>query len=299
MSTEQKKKPLLNNKVFAAVLWHLDMAFWAICGAIAREGLIVLTGYESWGPLWANVAGCVVMGFHEKFVHDPVYAPKIVTGFCGSLTSFSSLIVSLFLFSTTPQPKWKTDGYGVMAFMAFLITEISCSMASYFFGRHLEIFLRSYKLLIKPNYVYVEYIGAALGLSAWIACLVISITVESNRNWPLLATFAPFGVFLRVHASKLNRPEYRIGTFLVNMVGTVLACIFTILQHPDIGASVLQIQVLKGLIDGFCGSLTTISSFVVELSKLPLPHAYAYGISTFGLGFCFAVLIIGSYDWTR
>ncbi len=43
-----EKRPFLNKKAFAAVPCHVDMAFWAICRAFAREGLIVLTGYEEW-----------------------------------------------------------------------------------------------------------------------------------------------------------------------------------------------------------------------------------------------------------
>lgn len=298
MDPVEKQSPT-HTQAINKIIWHLDLAFWGMCGSIAREGLIALTGYEQWGPLWANVAGCIVMGFHENYIHDPIYAPKVGVGFCGSFTSFSSLIVSLFLYSTTPQPKWRTDGYGVMAFMALLIIEVACSISSLFFGRHLEKLARTYHVLIRPNYATIQYLGAAIGLAAWIACLVIACTVSTDRNWPLIAVFTPFGVYCRFYASKLNRPEYRIGTFTVNMIGTILACIFNILQHPDIGASVLQIQVLKGLSDGFCGSLTTVSSLVLELTNLPLPKAYSYGILSFGLGFCFAVLIIGSFDWTR
>lgn len=298
MALEAKQNGSSWTRSVDSVLWHLDIACWAIGGALARAGLIALTKFEPWGPLWANVAGCVVMGFHERFVHED-YRQMVGVGFCGCLTSFSSLIVTLYLYSTTPTSGWRTYGYGVMAFLSYLIIELGCSISSYYFGRHLERAFAYYKLRLNPDLKILRCFMAALGLASWIAVLVVAITVRSQRHWPLTGVFAPIGVYGRFYAGKLNKPNYRIGTFMVNILGTILACILTIMEHPDIGASPLQVEVLKGLVDGLCGSLTTVSSLVVELTSLPLRHAYLYGFFSFGVAFCFAVIIMGSFYWTR
>ena len=52
-------------------------------------------------------------------------------------------------------------------------------------------------------------------------------------------------------------------------------------------------------VDGPCGCLTTVSTWVLELSDLRRQHAYTYGIVSVAAGLCLLVMEIGSLEWTR
>jgi CrcB protein len=57
--------------------------------------------------------------------------------------------------------------------------------------------------------------------------------------------------------------------------------------------------VLQGIEDGFCGCLTTVSTWVIELTSLRRRNAYRYGAASVGFALCFLVIIMGSLQWTR
>ena len=77
------------------------------------------------------------------------------------------------------------------------------------------------------------------------------------------------------------------------------------IQHASIGASslgggsIVSCQVLQGIMDGFCGCLTTVSTWVLELSDLRRRHAYLYGGVSVIIALCALVIEIGSLQWTR
>ena len=58
-------------------------------------------------------------------------------------------------------------------------------------------------------------------------------------------------------------------------------------------------QVLEGIINRFCGCLTTLSTWVLELTDLRRQHAYTYGSLSVAVGLCMLVIEIGSLKWTH
>lgn len=75
------------------------------------------------------------------------------------------------------------------------------------------------------------------------------------------------------------------------------------LQHVRLGGlaggGVTGTQVLQGVQDGFCGCLTTVSTWVFELKGLKRRHAYRYGSSSVGVSLALLVVIMGTLKWTR
>ena len=69
------------------------------------------------------------------------------------------------------------------------------------------------------------------------------------------------------------------------------------LQQVPLGGRV-GCQVLQGMMDGFCGCLTTVSTWVVELQGLRVRHAYLYGSISVGIGVGLMVIVMGSFLWT-
>jgi fluoride ion exporter CrcB/FEX len=60
----------------------------------------------------------------------------------------------------------------------------------------------------------------------------------------------------------------------------------------------LECSALQGVLDGFCGSLSTVSTFVVELRTLRRRDAYVYGVTSWVVGQVLMVLVLGSWIWS-
>lgn len=341
-------------------------------GIMLRMVIESLTFYPgtpvSTSVLWANVGGSLIMGFlsedkelfrsedvddeiddhaerttrllaHKKTV--PLYI-GMTTGFCGSLTSFSTFIRDVFLalsndlpvpfgpysdaslFATSPAgTSAPNGGFDFMAILAVLFTEIGLPLAGLMLGAHLAIFLTPWTPRLPKWWLQkvVDPLMVPLAGFSWIAfiCLVIllpqeeqNIALWSPELWrsPMLFSlvFAPVGCLSRFSLSlQLNGriASFPLGTFTANVSGVMILGMAYSLQHASIsssalgGGSFIGCGVLEGIMDGFCGCLTTVSTWVLELSDLRRRHAYTYGILSVAVGLCMLVIEIGSLTWTR
>jgi len=119
--------------------------------------------------------------------------------------------------------------------------------------------------------------------------------------------FAPIGCLLRFYASlKLNSlvPSFPLGTFAVNMLGTAIEGMCYDIQHVRVGVmgrvggGMVGCQILQGVQDGFCGCLTTISTWVAEINGLKRKHGWAYAFGSVFGGLCLMVIVMGSVRWS-
>jgi CrcB protein len=247
----------------------------------------------------------------------PLYV-GLATGFCGSFTSFSSFIRDAFLAlsddlsmpvgSNTP----RNGGYSFMAVVAVLIMTVTVSISALHLGAHLAIFLEPYT----PSFPYtltrkfIDRAAVVLAWGSWIGAVFLAIWPPDRDSdgpeiWRSRAVFAlvfaPLGCLCRFYASLyLNGkiPSFPLGTFAVNIFGTMILGMSWDLQHVPAGG-IVGCQVLQGVEDGFCGCLTTVSTWASELAALRRNHAYKYGAASFVAGLCFLVVIMGSLRWTR
>lgn len=84
-----------------------------------------------------------------------------------------------------------------------------------------------------------------------------------------------------------------LGTMTANVVGTGLLGVFHVLQNKNVHVSPHACSTLQGLIDGFCGALTTISTFAVELNAMQgSRYAWIYGGISIILSQLLLVIII-------
>jgi fluoride ion exporter CrcB/FEX len=51
--------------------------------------------------------------------------------------------------------------------------------------------------------------------------------------------------------------------------------------------------------NGFCGCLTTVSAFIVELHSLKATYRWRYGLSSIFLGLLIVVLVVGAFVWSK
>ncbi|KAE8341156.1 hypothetical protein BDV24DRAFT_151348 [Aspergillus arachidicola] len=271
----------------------------------------------------------------------PLYI-GLTTGFCGCLTSFSTFARDLFLAIANDLPvpsgpyqdvslfgqivtdtKAPNGGFSFMAIIAILLTEIGLSLAGLFLGAHIAIFAAPWtpsipfpRLRRVLNFLVVLFAG-----SCWAALiLLVALLRHSHDDISLWApgiwrgpflfalVFSPIGCLLRFFLSmKLNGriPHFPLGTFIVNVGGTVVLGMAYSLQHAALGpsdlggGSYIGCQILQGVMDGFCGCFTTVSTWVLELSALKRGHAYIYGGLTVIVALSALVIEIGSLQWTQ
>ncbi|KFY15666.1 hypothetical protein V492_01863 [Pseudogymnoascus sp. VKM F-4246] len=269
----------------------------------------------------------------------PLYI-GLTTGFCGSFTSFSSFIRDGFLALSNSSPTItsasgnssiipRNGGYSFMALLAVNILTLCVCISALKFGAHLAIALHYITpsipvRLIRKCFDRVTVIVAA---GAWLGAVFMAIwppdrpsgpaangrTTWSEETWRgrvlFSLIFAPLGCISRFYASvKLNglRPSFPVGTFVVNIFGTIILGMAWDLQHAPLGSSggrigggLTSCQVLQGVMDGFCGCMTTVSTWVLELTSLRRRHAYIYGVASVSVALAFMTIIMGSLRWTR
>ncbi|GKZ38730.1 hypothetical protein AbraIFM66950_011166 [Aspergillus brasiliensis] len=263
----------------------------------------------------------------------PLYI-GLTTGFCGCFTSFSSFIRDVFLALTNDLPNpssqgedisSRNGGYSFMALVAIILSTVSLSLCALLFGTHLAAALDAVTPTVPFRFTrrVLDPLMAVLGWGCWLGAVFMAIwppdrhSVDGKEEvWRGRAVFAivfaPVGCLLRFYLSLLLNarvPSFPVGTFTVNVFGTVVLAMCFDLQHVRGigGGGWTGCQVLQGVMDGFCGSATTISTWVAELSVLggggaggrKRWAAYVYGVASVGVALGFVVVIVGSLGWTR
>lgn len=247
----------------------------------------------------------------------PLYI-GLATGFCGSFTSFSAFIKDCFLALSNDiaAPGTETSiprngGYSFMALLGVVIITTTLSLGGLFIGAHLAITLEP----ITPSLPYsftrkvLDRSVVFLAWGCWTGAILLS-ALPPDRNdpgpeiWRGTATFslvfAPLGCLARFYLSLYLNGRFGafpLGTFTANVGGTAVLGMAWDLAHASIGG-VVGCQVLQGIEDGFCGCLTTISTWVAELAVLRRRHAYVYGGASVVVSLAAMIAIMGGLRWT-
>lgn len=241
----------------------------------------------------------------------PLYI-GLATGFCGSFTSFSSFMRDAFLAvsndltygsSTATTPR--NGGYSFMALLAVVIITVTASLSGLFAGAQLASALEP----VTPSLPFLvtrrlaDRLAVLLAWGCWAGAVVLA-AVPPADYWRGVAVFslvlAPAGTLARFYVSLwLNglRPAFPLGTFVANMLGTAVLGMAWDLQRVPLGG-VVGCQVLQGVEDGFCGCLTTVSTWVAELAGLRRRHAWVYGGASVVAGFAIMVAVMGGLRWS-
>lgn len=221
----------------------------------------------------------------------------------------------------------RNGGYDFMASVAIIILTVTLCLGGLQGGAHLAIALEPYTPRVSYHITrkFIDRIVVFLAFGVWLGATIMAIWPpdqpggpNGGENWQretwrgeviFALVFAPLGCLARFYVSLyLNAriPAFPLGTFFVNVFGTAILGMFYDLQHAPLGGAfrgmvgggVVGCQVLQGCMDGFCGCLTTVSTWVVELKGLQRRHAYVYGLASVLVALGFLVVIMGSLKWT-
>lgn len=254
------------------------------------------TGHWSGVPFrdfWANVVGCAIMGavatrrvrivdlLNRINVHKSLLTAGVMSGFCGALTSYS--------------------GWSQSASEAILDANFSFWVLIWLLGTATAMF--SFEFFARRCDVAVEEETDAPLLdetvqresSTWMLlvflvtlCVFMTVFKPSSANWTLPPLFATIGASLRfLLQDSLNKrwPKFPLGTFLCNLLGTVL---LGVLRRFNAAAPNIDDDWRNGAISllpivgiGFCGALSTVSSMANEMIvALDRRSALIYSIIT-------------------
>jgi fluoride ion exporter CrcB/FEX len=257
----------------------------------------------------------------------PLYI-GLATGFCGSFTSFSTFITDAFLALTNALPSpsptspyhtvaqnaihSRNGGYSFLATTGILIVQPAVSLAALKTGAHMAIAAEPVLpgLSMRMLHRVLDPFSILLGWGAWLGAVLLCIW-PPQHDWRYRATFsvafAPPGALLRFYLSKhLNAriASFPLGTFIANISGTMIEGMCMDLQHSRTivanvpGVDAATCAVLQGVMFGFCGCATTVSTWVAELNGLRRRHAWFYGLTSVAVALAFQVVIMGSMGWT-
>lgn len=130
------------------------------------------------------------------------------------------------------------------------------------------------------------------------------------RKWRPEVTFAlllgPPGAILRFVLSKINSKgrfldRFPMGTFVANMLATaVLSASYAVQRTAyTTGLSTTGCNAMIGLEQGFCGCLSTVSTFAVEVRSIDRGRwKVVYVITSVLLGHILVLAIVGGVKWS-
>ncbi|KAF8421065.1 CrcB-like protein-domain-containing protein [Tirmania nivea] len=239
----------------------------------------------------------------------PLYI-GLTSGFCGSFTSFSSYMLQSFLYlSNSPLAYTHPEkGYSILSFLAYIVLTLALSVSGLQFGAHLAEFTQSYTLSIPSGAIrFFDKMVPLLAIGIWIGSIAVAVVIKQWRGKALFAcVFSPLGALARFWVSKLLNPRIKgfpLGTFAVNIFGSALLAGVVAGQYSHgwtgTAGRIVWCQLLSGVGNGFCGCLTTVSTWVVELRGLRRYNAYPYAIATIITGMVMMIAILGSYVWSH
>ena len=283
----------------------------SIFGVLARLGLQALVTYdgESVFPLaYIQALGCFVMGMGlgmkeplGKF-YGPLYT-AMTTGFCGSLTTFSGWQVDIFNSWINATGSQRDGLRDFIDGLTKTFVTLCLSLSSLWFGIHCCKLVAPHIPTIKPPSKPTRYTLTALAVLTYAATFPAyfhgSPSYRHQATAALLFSFP--GTLSRYLLSVGLNPRFKLmplGTFTANIFGTALLGLFHVLQGRPTPVSANACAILQGLGDGYCGCLTTVSTFATEVDALEGWKAWLYATASWVTAQLVLLVIMGSSFWS-
>ncbi|CDK27639.1 unnamed protein product [Kuraishia capsulata CBS 1993] len=318
---------------YGKIFCHLS--FWSILGTLSRMSLTKLTNYQgsyihsadSNSCLWSNFAACFIISavanstsFWYELVETETEQVKdthrakaktelllyvgLTTGYCGSLSTFSSLIVEAFNKALDASRELPNHGYGTMEFASVILVQLGVSVLAWKLGHDLVIGLEQFHAIKMPS-SWVAPLEVAIGILG--VCLIIVMVVLAAalpgwwRPWAASCCFAPLAVMLRFElARNLNsRSWFPWGTLAANTIACVVIGIALLASRGlRVHNSHAACVALVAIENGFSGVLSTTSTFVAEFEKLQGKRRHIYAFTSVAVCTTCVLLTFGVYAWS-
>lgn len=282
----------------------------SIFGALARLGLQALTTYSGqsvFALAYVQATGCFIMGIALGMkvplgrYYGPMYT-AMTTGFCGSLTTFSGWQVDVF-------DSWVNAGQyprgGLQNFLDGLTktwVTLVVSLVSLSFGVHICGLIAPYFPAPRSPSREVRYATTTTSVLAYAATFpaYFCLPADFRHQATTALLFSYPGTLTRYLLSIYLNPRskyFPLGTFAANSIGTALLGLFHVLQGLPSPVSPATCSLLQGLGDGYCGCLTTVSTFTAEVVALGGWKSWSYVVISWCTGQLLLLIVMGTSFW--
>ncbi|CAF3363771.1 unnamed protein product [Rotaria sp. Silwood1] len=272
----------------------MPIILFSYIGVLIRLGLAFLGNDQA--PLsaafWPNFIGCFIMGFVvEQKIHIHTHFTQLyiglTTGLCGSITTFSGVMYNSCIALFGPSSHLT---YAISNYLAVIVSVFSASFIGFIIGRHASIFILPSSSKVTKE---IQYLNESVQI--WLFPILIFISIPLLV---LLAVFLPFGQYTYFIYSVIFAPfgsltryilsivfntnsNFPLGTLLANIIGSYIYLGMVAIKEYALVSSPLVKQLIISIIQGYCGCLTTVSTFILELDTIKKRrYIYAYGIIT-------------------
>jgi CrcB protein len=180
---------------------------------------------------------------------------------------------------------------------------LSLSLASLTFGSSIANVLAPHipqPQVLRPAFRYgLSCIAVLIYGATFITYFLLPASFRHQATAALMFSF-PGALTRYLLSITLNKrtKALPLGTLMANTLGTALLAAFHVLQNINHPVSPGACSLLQGLADGYCGSLTTVSTFAAEINDFGGLKAVRYVMVSWLLGQAMMLLIFGSSIWT-
>ncbi|KAL6309665.1 CrcB-like protein-domain-containing protein [Sparassis latifolia] len=283
----------------------------SVFGTLARlglEALVTFDGHTIFPLAWVQAGGCLVMGFalalKDPFgqFYGPFYTAITTAGFCGSFTTFSGWQLAVF-------QAWINEGRfhrdwlrDVIDGLTQTVFTLALSLVCVSFGAHLASLIQPIFPALPPPKRAIRHSLSVLSILIYAATYPAYFRLPASyRHQATAALLFSFpGTLTRYFLSLRLNPLLHLmplGTFSANMLGTALIGMFTVLQGMHSPPSPRACALLRGLSDGYCGCLTTVSTFAAEVATLDDAKAWLYVVASCVTAQLLLLVILGPSYW--
>ncbi|UJR36624.1 hypothetical protein I4U23_029344 [Adineta vaga] len=277
--TEDETEPVVVQKHRLSSI--MPIVIFSYIGVTIRLGLSFLGNNQT--PLnaafWTNFVGCFIMGFFvEQKMHIHNHFSQLyiglTTGLCGSITTFSGLMYNSCVALFGPSSHYT---YPISNYLSVITSAFASSFVGFTIGRHLSIFLLPSSSTTTKR---IQYLNSSVRIWLFPILLVFSIPIlillavllPYGRYTYFIYSiiFAPFGSLTRYALSVLFNfnPNFPLGTLFANILGSYIYFGMVAINEYVPALSPLVKQILISIIQGYCGCLTTVSTFILEIDTI-------------------------------
>jgi fluoride ion exporter CrcB/FEX len=176
------------------------------------------------------------------------------------------------------------------------------SLASVSFGAHFTQLISPHLPTLSPPGRVVRYGLTITSILIYAAAFpaYFRLPTEFRHEATAALLFSFPGTLTRYLLSLYLNPlmtTMPLGTFIANSLGTALLGTFHVLQNTPTPVSHNACAVLQGLADGYCGCLTTVSTFAAEVEALTDWKAWFYALISWSTGQLLLLVILGPSFW--
>lgn len=167
------------------------------------------------------------------------------------------------------------------------------------FGSYVAQITHPYLPTVSPPTRPVKYAISILSVLIYAATLPAYFLLPASYRHQATAAllFAFPGTLTRYTLSIFLNPlltGFPLGTFAANSTGSGLLAAFRVIQSmANKRISPNECSIIQGLDDGYCGCLTTISTFAVEIRALKGWERLRYVLMSWGVGQLLFLIIMG------